>query len=345
MKKFAIPLLALLIALFIACSDDDGGTGGDGDGDTEALRLEVDMLAQPSATDVNVGWAGVDSVLVDIGATTAYGINPNLGRQNVILKAVVRDDILYIRAKWHDATANLWANYLRDVDSATTGNFEQATTTGEDKFLIIFDGQNNGTERADCASMCHVTSHHTTGGGNVDAWKWLSTKTAPGFLAEDEWWDGSGRTLDDIQVNTYVYRENWDGFGHQPEWMHETGSDYQEPYLYLEDVVDYNPLANWEYNSRIPGYGIDSTIFSSATRNESSRWNVTGISEFDSTGASSAWTWTVVFSRALNTGHADDVNLADLDSVQIAIAATHNDAEATTTSHSGAKPLWLILKP
>ena len=115
MKKFAIPILILLVAAFLACSSDDGGTNGD-NGDPEPVRLVVDTEAQPSPTDVNVGWADVDSVEVEIGGSQTYGINPNLGNQNVIVKAVARENTLYIRAQWHDPTANVWGNYLRNVN-------------------------------------------------------------------------------------------------------------------------------------------------------------------------------------------------------------------------------------
>lgn len=343
MKKSAILLLVVLLALFVACSDnDDSGTNGNGT--TPPVRLVVNTTAQPSSTDVNVGWSGVDSAMVEIGGSTTYGINPNLGKQNVVLKAILRNNMLYIRAKWHDANANIWGNHLRKSESQ--GIFEQVRSTGEDKFLILFDGQNNGEEKADCATMCHITEHYTTGGGNVDAWKWLATKTSPGLMAEDEWWSGSDRVLDSRQPNTYVYRVNWvnDDIKY-PYWMHSTGPDYTEPFLYLEDTATYNPLASWETGDKIPGYAIDSTIRTSGTRTLSSVWDVTAISEFDSTGDMTNWTWTVVMARATNTGHADDVNLTDLDSIQVAIAATNDDAVGSTTTHSGAKPFWLILKP
>ncbi|PKK84106.1 MAG: hypothetical protein CVT49_04740 [candidate division Zixibacteria bacterium HGW-Zixibacteria-1] len=342
MKKSAILLLIVLLALFIACSDnDDSGTNGNGT--TPPVRLVVNTTAQPSPTDVNVGWGGVDSAVVVIGGSTTYGINPNLGKQNVVLKAILRNNILYIRAKWHDATASIWGNHIRRT--ALEGNFEQNVYEGEDKLLMIFDGQNNGDEKADCASMCHITEHYTTGGGNVDAWKWLATKTSPGLMAEDEWWTDADRLLDSRQPNTYVYRENWNTNTNHAYWMHTTGPAYTEPFLYLEDTVAMNPLAAWDVGDKIPGYGIDSTVRTSGTRTLSSVWDVTAISEFDSTGDMTNWTWTVVMARATNTGHTDDVNLTDLDSIQVAIAATNNDAVGSTTTHSGAKPFWLILKP
>ncbi|MEW5923884.1 MAG: ethylbenzene dehydrogenase-related protein [Candidatus Zixiibacteriota bacterium] len=342
MKKAAIPFLIILLTLFIACGGDDNGT--DGNGTPTVTRLVADTLAQPSMTDVNVGWSGVDSAMVEIGGSTIYGINPNLGKQNMILKAIVKNNILYIRAKWHDANANIWGNYIRRTN--LEGNFEQNTYEGEDKLLFLFDAQNNGTEKADCASMCHVTEHYTTGGGNADAWKWLATKTSPGWMGEDEWWNNSDRLLDARQPNMYVYRENWNSQTKHPYWMHTDGPDFTEPFLYLEDTATFNPLnPGWATGDRIPGYAIDSTIYKSGARTLSSVWDIAAISHFDSSGEVTSWSWTVVMARALNTGHADDVNLSSLDSVQIAVAATNNDAVDATTAHSGSKPFYLILKP
>ena len=342
MRKAAIPLLIILLTLFIACGGDDDSTGGDDN--VTVTRLVADTLAQPSLTDVNVGWTGVDSAMVEIGGSATYGINPNLGKQNMILKAVVRDNILYIRAKWHDANASIWGNHFRRT--LNIGDFEHNTYEGEDKLLVVFDAQNNGTEKADCASMCHVTEHYTTGGGNADAWKWLATKTSPGDMGEDEWWNGTERVFDARQPNMYVYRDNWNQATFHPSWMHTDGPAYTGPFLYLEDTVEFSPLdPNWETGDKIPGYGIDSTIYGSATRTLSSIWDVRAISHFDSSGDISGWSWTVVMSRALNTGHADDVNLTSLDSVQISVAATNNDAVSAPTAHSGSKPFYLILKP
>ncbi len=61
---------------------------------------------------------------------------------------------------------------------------------GEDKFFILFDAGDNGTEKANCATMCHATDMTTTGGGHVDVWNWKSTTTAPARLADDEWMSG-----------------------------------------------------------------------------------------------------------------------------------------------------------
>lgn len=349
MKKLVFPLLITLGLLFAGCGGGDNGTNGNGNGNGIIItRVVADtaVASAPDMSDVNwSGWYQVDSELVEIGGDpTNYGMNPNLGKQDVTMRAIVKSDTLYIWARWHDASANLWANYSACV---LVGNFSPVTSEGEDRFLIIFDALNNGDEGADCATTCHATAHMTMGGGNIDAWKWMSTKTAPGFMAEDEWWDGSGRLEDATDLNMYVYRRNWSGdiVTKYPYWMHVTDTAFNEPFLYAEDAITYNSGMGWEVGiDRIPGYKTDSTIHSDPSRGSSSMWDVAAVSEFDSTGAFSDWTWTIVLARALNTGHSDDVDLSAVDSVQVTIAATHNDNEAADPSvaHSGSKPFYII---
>ena len=342
MRKFNIFLLGCMIILFAGCGGDNG-TDGDGE-KPKPIRLVVDTQAVPSPADVNVGWTSVDSVLVEIGGSSLYGINNNLGKQNVTVKAIKRSDTLFLRVKWHDATANIWGRYL---DKSSYGmDWDSATYEGEDKFFVLMGTQNTDTMGANCAALCHATTHYTASGKTADVWKWMATTTAPGFMAEDEWWTSSGRSLDATALNTFVYRRNWNSLNQYPYWMHETGVAFDGPFLYLEDTATFNPSLAWDtLTSRLPGYAIDSTIRNSATRGQSSRWDVAAISEYDSSGASySEFTWTVVFSRALNTGHAEDINLGTLDSVQVSIAATNDDYAEWNIAHSGSKPFWIILQ-
>ncbi|UCD95614.1 MAG: hypothetical protein JSU69_06065 [Candidatus Zixiibacteriota bacterium] len=349
MRKLFILLFAALALVLVGCGgDDDGGTNGNGVVD-KPVRLVVDTLAaKPSLTDVNEAvWFEVDSVEVEIGGDPAnYGRNANLGEQDAVMKAIKQDDTLYIWVRWRDASSNLWAD--RFAATGITGSWTQDTAFGEDKFLILFDAQNNGEEGADCATMCHATEHKTTGGGNADVWKWMSTKTNPAFLAEDEWWNGTGRGEDNTAINTYAHRSNLDNFAGRPRFAHVDDTLFEGPFLYTSDTVTLSITFPWPAGYALPGYYIDSTIYNSPDRGQSSMWDVLAIAEHDSTVAIAERTWTVVFARALNTNHADDVNLAVLDSVQVTVAATHNDNPDDPDiwdEHSGSKPFWIILKP
>jgi hypothetical protein len=347
MRKLLIFLFAALALLLVGCGDDDdGGTNGD-NGPVAPVRLVVDTLAaKPTLGDVNEAvWFEVDSVKVEIGGDPEnYGRNANLGKKDVVMKAIKQDDTLYIWARWPDATSNLWAD--RFAATGLTGDWTQDTAFGEDKFFILFDAQNNGDEGADCATMCHATEHKTTGGGNADVWKWMATKTNPAFLAEDEWWGGTGRGEDLTAINTFAYRSNLNNLAQTPIYMHVDDTLFKGPYLYTSDTVSLNPTFPFPAGYALPGYYIDSTIYNSPDRGQSSRWDVLAVAEHDSSVAMAERTWTVVFARALNTGYGDDVNLAALDSVQVTIAATHNDNPDDPDiwdEHSGSKPFWVIL--
>ncbi len=351
MKKLLFPILIALGLLFAGCGDDNG-TDGNGNGPVGPVRVVVDTtVTKPTFTDVNEAvWSNVAGKNIEIGGSTTYGVDPNLTKQNVLFKAIKKSDTLYLWVRWYDATANIRGDYL--LKSSWLDEWTQDTDIGEDKFFIIFDGQDNGTERADCASMCHATEHRTTGGGTVDTWEWGSSRTAPGFMAEDGYWNANTSDSDKIAagptINDFVWRRNYADLAFQPYWMHPSGLLYEGAYLYRSDAIAFNKDLDWQTNDAMPGYSIDTLIYKSPDRR--SMWDVNAISEFDDSGTSpSEYTWTVVFRRALNTGNNDDVNLATLDSVEVAIAATHNVHNyfkpPVPIPHSGSKPFWLILKP
>jgi hypothetical protein len=232
---------------------------------------------------------------------------------------------------------------------STPNNWDHRTTFGQDMFFLIFDAQDNGTEMANCATMCHSTGMKTTGGGHADAWKWMAAISPYAYLAEDLWISASSSDSD-ATINYYFYRDNEQ---YLLPWKMNKDTLQPASVLYWGDAVDFandailNPLGYfWPDGFIIPGYVIDSSIWHSTTRNDNSMNNVRAMSSFNS----SSNTWTVVFSRALNTGKNDDVDLSVLDSVQVTLAATDDHPAvvyypATKPAHSGSAPFWLILKP
>ncbi|SYZ74222.1 hypothetical protein TRIP_C60492 [Candidatus Zixiibacteriota bacterium] len=344
MRKLFILIISILALYIAGCGGDKGSNPPPPPVPT--VRLVVDTTAAPGMTNVNAGaWNSVESVMVEIGSGSDYGLDADLGHINVNLKAIKKNDTLYLRAKWQDATANIWGNYMRPLPQVI--DWEQVTSAGDDRFFVMFDAGDNGTEKADCSKMCHATSMKPTN-GHADVINWSATSTAPGFMADDEWWNNVTGRLFDNTVNAYVYRDNWNSFSNVPYYMHKDTIAFLGPYLYLTDTVAMNyATIQWPSNYRMPGYRIDSTIYNSPSRSSYSRWDVRAISQYDST--SSPHTWTIVMSRALNTGHIDDVNLAlaGFDSVQVTIAAANahsSDPVNASWQHSGSKPFYLILK-
>ena len=353
MKKLFFIFCFIIGSLLIGCSDKDKGTNGDNGEEIVVPRLAADTLvAAPSTTDANDAvWATLDSTIVQLGFTPEYGQNPQMIKDTILMKAILKSDMLYIWAQWKDPTPDIWGNYIHK--STGVGIWEHITLAdyggGEDAFMVIFDAGDNGNEGADCSSMCHavVDGMATTGGGHADAWCWKSAKLAPAYLAEDNWWTGSGNFLDPpAAINPQQpYRENWNSMFSRPLWMHTDDTSFVGPYLYVEDAIDYdpNPFIGWEsaIGYKMPGYLIDTTIHSDASRND--RWNVLTASVYDS--INSPHTWTVVFSRALAPTTINDVDFRDLDSIQVTVAASNDHTfgeDPAWRNHSGSVPFYII---
>jgi hypothetical protein len=352
MKKLMIFIFILLAITLSGCGGDDGGTKPPPP-PTPPIRLVVDTtVTAPTLSGVDEAvWSLIDSVNVEVGGVPSkYGFDDGIGKINVVMKAIKISDTLYIRARWRDNTASIWGNAIKKSQYAYA--WEHVTYDGgEDELMLLFDAGDNGTEKADCATMCHATSMSTTGGGHADCWKWKSTTTYPGKMGEDEYWSSTGRELD-ATVNDYVYRGNWDGNASTPDFMHVDTFAFTGPFLYVDDTTDMNNLLNWPSDPGyvMPGYFIDSTIYKSPTRTNNSRWDIRAVAKYDSTAGGTPYYWTVVMARALNTTHtADDADLSGVDSVQVTMAISDafmkDDLVPGATVHSGSKPFYIILKP
>jgi hypothetical protein len=351
MKKLMIFIFILLAITLSGCGGDDGGTKPP-PSPTPPVRIVVDTtVTAPTLSDVDEAvWNLIDSVNVEIGGVPSkYGFDAGIGKVNVAMKAIKKGDILYIRARWNDNTANLWGNAIKQTTLDKT--WEHLTYSGgEDELMLLFDAGDNGTEKADCATMCHATLMNTTGGGRADCWKWKSTTTYPGKMGEDEYWSSTGRHLD-ATINAYVYKTNWDANTATPDFMHVNDTAFHSPFLYIDDTTNMdNANIHWPTGYMMPGYIIDSTIYYSPTRTNNSRWDIRAVAKYDSTAGGAPYYWTVVMARALNTGHAtDDADFSGVDSVQVTMAisdAFMNDALVPTAKvHSGSKPFYIILKP
>ncbi|MFH2036813.1 MAG: ethylbenzene dehydrogenase-related protein [Candidatus Zixiibacteriota bacterium] len=347
-KLFMVSIFSLLL-IFAGCSEDSG-SGNDPDPVTPPARLVVDTLASPAFSGVDEAvWstlADSATAYIEIGGSALYGRNSTLGTDTVVIQAIVKGGMIYIRAKWHDGTQNDMGGYIEFRNS----NWSRETYHGDDKFMIIF-GKAQSTQKADCAAMCHVT-YHKADVDTVDFWSWSSTKTAPGKMSDDGYWNSVYDSYDNESsvVNKYVWRRNWNAGNAYPYWMPATNpTTFTGEVLYLTEVQDFDAFLSWPDQDSLPGYAIDTSIFNLSPAGN--QWDVKALSEYEVSGVSTLLnTWTVVFKRPLNTGYATDIDLSTLDSIQIAIAATTNDftgmfTGATIVPHSGSKPFWLILKP
>ncbi len=323
---------------------------------TPPARLVADTtVTAPSMTNVNDPiWNQVDSVRIRIGALPGFPTFYDGAIDTaVVLKAIKKNGNLFLLARWGDGAANLWGNYIIKEDSGLgygSYNFawNQNEFEGEDKIAFLFDAGDNGTQRADCAAMCHVDSMSAST-GHADVWEWKSSTTFPTKLADDLWMTTAGLFADTRVVNTYSYRNNWGGSTTlAPNAMNKDSSSFTGPFLYIPDTteMDYgtpsHPIRWWPIGYKMPGWILDTTIYYSPTRTNSSIYDVVTIAKHDS--VNTPHTWTVVFERALNTTHADDVDMSALDSIQVSLMAASNHSVALDPAHSGSKPFYIILK-
>ena len=356
MKKFILIFCFIIGCLIVGCSDDEKGTNGDPVVPTEVPRVVADTLAAaPSTMDANDAvWATIDSTIVQIGFTEDYGQNSQMVKDTLLMKVILKSDMLYVWARWNDPTPDIWGNYaLKSTGTGFWQHIELADYNGgEDAFMVIFDAGDNGAEGADCSAMCHAVANRmaTTGGGHVDAWCWKSARLAPAYLAEDNWWTGSGNFPDPAPIVNaqQPFRENWvdRGASSTPEWMHPDDTAFHGTYLYYSDVVEFDadPFVGWDSvpGYKMPGFAIDTTIYSNASRDD--RWDVLAASVYDS--LSSPHTWTVVLARTLTSSGNNDVDLTTLDSIQVSVAAGNEHTfgeDAGFRGHSGSVPFYIIL--
>jgi hypothetical protein len=319
MRVFPVILMMLLVpvaAIFTGCSDDDEAPMEP----PPPTSLKVSAVGSAPVIDgvVDPIWSSATAFVVRVGTSATY--QNAFGPIDVTMKAISYNNKLYVLAQWADATLN--------VQKKTWMNAAGAWSQGsgdEDRFFMMFDAGNNGTERADCSTMCHqpvAGQMATTGGGNVDVWHWKAARTNPGNRADDKWWDGSGRNSD--SRNASLYTDNIENVGgmDRPMFMHTDSTDYTGDFLFEMDKVAFDPSFNWD-GKMIPFYVIDP----SAT---GSRWDVVA------KGLHASGAWTLELCRDFDTTNGDDVVLGS-GSVQISVAITDDSGG----NHSGAAPFLL----
>lgn len=217
----------------------------------------------------------------------------------------------------------------------------------QDRLAIIWDMDQNGTERADCAAMCHdvgdtsVLGHrmYTNNAGFVDVWHWQSAKTDPVLLASDEYWSDQGRVTDGV-INP-IFESNYDPVLQQPIYMlpddttHPDETFIHDRFIHKDEAIPFLSVADgipWAEGYKIAGFIVDDNASGSVT-------DVSSFSRYSTTYG--AEHWTVIMSRELTTGNDDDIDLGALqsgDSVQVSIAIMNN----ADRLHAGSETFYIV---
>lgn len=315
--------------------DDAHDSTATGTVDVAVIVVDLQSVAVTTGPTLDgagddAAWDSAQEFVVTAGASASY--TNAFGQVDVSLKSVHTSTDVYVLASWTDPSATENAN--RKEWSYAADAWSRASTN-EDRLYFMFDGGDNGTEGANCATMCHqpsAGSMATTGGGHVDVWHWKGSRTNPIGLADDKWWDGTGRGSDSKTIS--AYKDNITPSGNFPLYAGPKDANGRiiiaaggsTADLTLFDSTDVALQAN-----TYPGEYLNANAYGSGE----SRHDV------ETVGVYSGGVWTVEFKRALDTGHTDDVVFAAGDTTKFSMAITDNSGG----SHSGAGVLDLILKP
>jgi|FLOH01.1.fsa_nt_gi hypothetical protein len=248
---------------------------------------------------------------------------------DVALTAVKTSTDIYIKAVWDDASESSskaqWA--FGDGAWGQSGN--------EDRLFFFFDMGLNGTEGADCATMCHNDASAKgmwTATGKVDQWHWKAARTAPINLADDKYIDNNYLASDNVTVlddggqhgdskTIGIYNDNKNGV--VPKYTGPLTDGFLVLPAGQTDAAAYFTafdVATADEGLSHRGYWLNANA-------DGSRANVKAYSNY------SNGTWTVEFKRALDTGNEDDVAFST-GSVELTIAVTDNAGG----DHSGSAP-------
>lgn len=279
----------------------------------------------------------------------------------VYIKAIKTADRLFIRAEWTDGSRSIRPNGIIYTMSITGDSLNPDTSFAwiqdsslqivvtpsgnvlyqhdQDRLAIMWDAGDNGTERANCATMCHASGQasvlghrmYTTGGGHVDVWHWQSATSDPILLAADEYWDAEGRKTDaDNGIPMFV--SNFDAVQGKPYFQHRDTTILERPFLHADSTAPFSDSVAWNRGYEMPGYVLyDNASGSIADVNALATYNI---------GYSTA-RWIVLMSRALSTGNADDVDFSSVvsgDSIQATIAIMHNSDRI----HAKSIPIYFV---
>jgi Ethylbenzene dehydrogenase/Secretion system C-terminal sorting domain len=253
---------------------------------TMAFLLSVSLSAQ--SLTVTSGTPLLDGV-VSPGEWTSTPLSTGAG---VTLNAMADGQYLYLSASWSDETESIQKKEWAYDGSAwsQSGN--------EDRFAFIWDMGMNGSDGANCATMCH--DGMATNSGTVDVWHWKAARgNALGFTDDKHFnnvlGDDGGRHGD---PGTSAYSDNADDGSGFPSFMAsgDPGAntsflakdaatlaafdpyDIISPHTYSEAVAFDNSVS-FSSGAVIPGYVLrnpagDRASVQSAGKYEDGVWTV-----------------------------------------------------------------------
>ncbi|MBU8932472.1 MAG: hypothetical protein KOO62_00550 [candidate division Zixibacteria bacterium] len=331
--KRLFPILVLFsVVLYIGCGGDDDNGGGTGPTTTiPSLQVNTTVTADLTGNALAAAWNTVDSLIVDVsGSKPPSKVVPSQAlvyTPEVTVKAVQRDDTLFLWLRWTDTTHSVWPS-VYTINSAVPLRFNERSPLdegAEDQMYVMFDG---------------------APGGNWDVWNWRVVTTGGAHFAEGASWSGSALTNDakGTGASFVIARENQPIAGDDPTYAHEDTSDFHGYLLFDtakisrsdtiitadEDTVFWHETSKWEIGQKIPGFYIDNSINAPGITegNLGSRWDIRTVSHYDS----SSTQYTLVLHRKLDTDYNEDIDLSAVDSVKVRLGILNDERYLITGS-------------
>ena len=369
---FFLAALALLIALFAGCGNDNGDNGVEPPPQPPP-RVIVETHQDPTFENAPTAqvWDSIDAVTIPMGTNADYNANlPVDPSTNLDMKALIADDsLLYIWVQWNDNDKDdrfgqLRAGWVNNRIEWVV-NYPEDTSDlayNEDRFYAVFD--NGGPSGADCAALCHAAADTSDAGrrfygapgDNADAWDWKANRTGLAKLADDMHLTTEAVTFDPIVSLTgdSLYYLNYtidlqpdpdvESYIVSPKKMSPDSTAFTGPALLESQApggifVLFNPSLDWvTFPLNLPPSGkyLPGYYIWDETGHDGSRWDVRAQSTYAS------GTWTVVLRRALTTADAEDVSFdfSTKDSISISIAVANNSG----VKHLGHEPFYLVFQ-
>ncbi|UCC44656.1 MAG: hypothetical protein JSU65_01635 [Candidatus Zixiibacteriota bacterium] len=345
MKRFAYLAVLPVLLLVFGCGGDDGDENGNGPAELPKV-VAFTASAAPSATDLgDEVWDSASGTIIDVPAmafsppietrserSTAVAVS-----DQIVFKAIVFSDTLYVRATWDDASHDVWPDNYEVVATEPSVLFSvNPSASVEDQFLLLFEGQVG--EASDV----------------MDAWHWRALRTASKKLAGDtltgfaegKTFDGSSLTTDEGDKESGIVNPPRGAGLSEPKYWHEDVAEFTDYFFYVgDDSLNVGGTTGWTVGQRVPGWMVDSSLAASASAPyRLSRWDVWALSAWDD----GTKEYTVVLRCPLNTGYSgtDDINLAVLDSVKVKAAITDNRDfvfNQGSTSQGITGFFWIVL--
>jgi hypothetical protein len=244
----------------------------------------------------------------------------------VVTRSVYTDDRLYFLFKWKDPTESV-AKRAWKFDGRNWSHLEG----DEDRIAVLFEiARINGFASKGCAVVCHSPPDlpskewkfaTQTAAEKGDLWHWKAARSHPAGYADDGWltiagnpsgsYRTTGRRVDDGKGGD-VYNQTEDRT--RPYYMQDpTRPPSVKGFLIHDEAVPIPDAARFN-----PG---DVITYRMPKRADGSRGDVKSVGRYADGG------WTVMLSRKLDTGHADDVAFNPRRDYSFAIAVFDNTGE------------------